>query len=125
MHAAYSAASFMLARMVERSASMGSSLPRVSKCQNVQPLQAGSPCASAPTLWMEPTTGPSDSAPSGRTTALCRRFSSVSTVPGCNRPASTTLAKATRGSLRLAGAGAIESAGRGTTASMRARAAAA
>ncbi len=44
--------------------------PYRSTCQKVQPLQAGRPCASAPTLWIEPTAGPSTSVPSARTIAL-------------------------------------------------------
>ncbi len=38
-----------------RSASIGMSPFAVSTCQNAQPLQASSPCASAPMRWIEPT----------------------------------------------------------------------
>ena len=61
----YSAARIS-ARMSARKSSIGASAPARSTCQKVQPLQAGSPCASAPILWIEPIAGPSVSAPSAR-----------------------------------------------------------
>lgn len=46
----YSAAWRRLALANDRRASIGSYLPSRKKCQNVQPLQAGRPCISAPIL---------------------------------------------------------------------------
>ena len=85
-----------------RSASSSSSPPSRSTCQKVQPLQAGRPCASAPTLWIEPTAGPSTSVPSARMTALWRRFSSVDRLAGLDQPG---LDQAEEGHARLAALG--------------------
>jgi len=46
----YSAAWRRLALAKDRRTSIGWYLPSHSQCQNVQPLQAGRPCASAPIL---------------------------------------------------------------------------
>ena len=46
----YSATGRRLALTVARRESIGSYLPSRQNCQNVQPLQAGRPCASAPIL---------------------------------------------------------------------------
>jgi hypothetical protein len=46
----YSAAWRRLALANDRRVSIGSYFPSRKKCQNVQPLQAGRPCASAPIL---------------------------------------------------------------------------
>jgi hypothetical protein len=46
----YSAAGRRPALANDRRASIGSYFPSRKKCQNVQPLQAGRPCASAPIL---------------------------------------------------------------------------
>ena len=86
-------------------------------------MQAGRPCASAPILWIEPTTAPSAIVPSARTSAEWRRFSSNSVAPGAMRPASTMAEKATRGSERRLGVAAMASGGSGSVAAMRARAA--
>ena len=109
---AYSAAARIMARMLARKSSIGVSRPARSTCQKVQPLQAGSPCTSAPILWIEPIAGPAASAPSARTSAEWRRRMSTIRSPGATRPASTTLAKATRGSLRRVGAVATASVGK-------------
>ena len=41
-----------------RNTSSGCNVPSRSKCQNVQPLQLGAFCNSAPTLWIEPRISP-------------------------------------------------------------------
>ena len=51
----YSAASAISARTCARNSSIRRSPFGVSTCQKVQPLQASSPCANAPILWIEPT----------------------------------------------------------------------
>ncbi len=85
----------------------------VSRCQKVQPLQASSPCASAPMRWIEPTVSPSDTAPSARTSALCRFLASTSSAPGVTSPRSISTENATRGASRAVTKGAID--GEGTT----------
>ena len=70
-----------------RSSSISLSPFGVCRCQKVQPLQASSPCASAPMRWIEPTLSPSDTAPSARTVALWRFLASVSSAPGDHQPA--------------------------------------
>ena len=114
----------MSLRKAARSESIGSSRPAHSQCQKVQPLQAGRPCTSAPILWIEPTISPTATAPSARTSAWWRRFSSRRIAPGAMRPASIRAAKATRGSLRFAGAAATTASGNGPTSAIRASAAA-
>ena len=86
--------------MAARKSSIETNSPARSTCQKVQPLHAGKPWTSAPILWIEPTAGPSVSAPSARARAPWRPFESTSRSPGWISPASMTLAKATRGSLR-------------------------
>ena len=59
---------------------------RCRKHQNVQPLQAGRPCASAPILWIEPTMAPSATVPSARTVTAWRRLSSRQHRARCEQP---------------------------------------
>jgi hypothetical protein len=56
LHPGYEAS--ISARTLARSASMTVRPFGVSTCQNVQPLHASSPCASAPIRWIEPTLVP-------------------------------------------------------------------
>ena len=81
--------------------SMGARTPSTTVCQKVQPLQASSPCTSAPTRWMEPVCVPARTVPSARTSAAWRERASVRMVPGVISPASTSEPKGTRGSPRL------------------------
>ena len=89
------------------------------------PLQAGSPCASAPILWIEPIAGPSERVPSARTSALRAPRPSVTETPGVTKPRSIMLRNGMRGSARLLGKGEIASGGKGVTAAIRRRASAA
>ena len=111
-------------RAVWRNSSIGARAPSRIVCQKVQPLQASSPCTSAPTLWIEPMCGPAASVPSARTSASWRARASVSFAPGVIRPVSTSEPKAMRGSPRLPSLTATALSGAGSTAAMRAVAAA-
>ena len=76
--------------------------PARSTCQKVQPLQAGRPCTSAPILWIEPTAGPSVSAPSARTSAP---MAALRVDERLARPDQARLDEAGEGDARLAALG--------------------
>ena len=83
----YSAASAISARTCARNSSISVRPFGVSTCQKVQPLQASSPCASAPMRWIEPTVSPSDTAPSARTSRLVPLLGVDQQRAGRNQPA--------------------------------------